>query len=111
MGGGGRGVRRAAVVVGRATEQARLLAAVHDVRTGGSSTLFLLGEGGVGKTRLLSEVSAECRRVGVAVFSGRAPVTAPVPFSVLAEALRSWLRSQPAVPSLRRAVSHDVPTK
>ena len=88
----GGGVRRAAVVVGREVELDELVRAVHDARAGGSSCAFLIGEGGVGKTRLLAEVAAESRQLGLAVMAGRSPVTTPVAFSVLAEALRSWLR-------------------
>src|SRR6266550_244162 len=87
------GVRRAAVVVGREVELDQLVRAVHEARAGGSSCVFLVGEGGVGKTRLLSEVAAESRQLGLAVMSGRSPVTTPVAFSIVAEALRSWLRS------------------
>ena len=62
--------------------------------------MFLVGEGGVGKTRLLAEVAAESRQLGLAVLTGRSPVTTPVAFSVVAEALRSWLRIFP-LPSFR----------
>jgi DNA-binding CsgD family transcriptional regulator/tetratricopeptide (TPR) repeat protein len=87
------GVRRAAVVVGREVELDQLVRAVHGAREGGSSCAFLVGEGGVGKTRLLAEVAAESRQLGLAVMAGRSPVATPVAFSVLAEALRSWLRA------------------
>src|SRR2546425_322503 len=87
------GVRRAAVVVGREVELDQLVRAVHETRAGGSSCAFLVGEGGVGKTRLLAEVAAESRQLGLVVMSGRSPVATPVAFSVLAEALRSWLRA------------------
>jgi ATP/maltotriose-dependent transcriptional regulator MalT len=81
------------VVVGREFEIDHLLRAVHESRAGGSSCVFLVGEGGVGKTRLLAEVAAESRQLGLAVLAGRSPVTTPVAFSVVAEALRSWLRA------------------
>src|SRR5438874_4962819 len=73
---------------------------MHDGRSGAAKCVVLVGEGGVGKTRLLAELAAASRQLGVAVLSGRAPVTTPVAFSVVAEALRSWLRAQPAVASL-----------
>ena len=88
-------VRRASVVVGREVELERLIRAVRGARAEGSNCVFLVGEGGVGKTRLLGEVAAEGRQLGVAVMSGRSPVTSPVAFSVVAEALRSWLRAHP----------------
>src|SRR5439155_14469302 len=86
------GVRRAGVVVGREVELDQLVRSAHATRAGASSCVFLLGEGGVGKTRLLAEVAAESRQLGLAVMAGRSPVTTPVAFSVVAEALRSWLR-------------------
>ncbi len=85
-------MRRSAVVVGREVELEQLSRAVHDVGAGASQCLFLVGEAGVGKTRLLAEVGALARRLGVAVMSGRAPVTTPLAFSVVSEALRSWVR-------------------
>jgi DNA-binding NarL/FixJ family response regulator len=101
--GGGIGVRRAAVVVGREVELDLLLRAVQRARTGEPSCVLLLGEGGVGKTRLLTETGAASRRLGLAVLAGRAPITAPVAFSVVAEALRSWLRGHPTEENERAA--------
>ena len=84
------------MVVGREVELDRLLRAVHELRAGtGPSCFFLIGEGGVGKTRLLAEVVAESRQLDLAVLTGRSPVTTPVAFSVVADALRSWLRAHP----------------
>jgi DNA-binding CsgD family transcriptional regulator/tetratricopeptide (TPR) repeat protein len=53
------------------------------------------GEGGIGKTRLLADVVACAERLGVAVLAGRAPLATPAAFSLVADALRSWLRSHP----------------
>ena len=80
------GVRRAAVVVGREVELDQLVRAVHETRAGGSSCAFLVGEGGVGKTRLLAEMGRESRGLGLAVLAGRAPVTTPVTVCVHAGA-------------------------
>lgn len=96
---GGAGVRRAAVVAGREVELDLLLRAVSGARTGQTSCIVLLGEGGVGKTRLLAETAAASRQLGLGVLAGRAPITTPVAFSVVAEALRSWLRGHPFVPT------------
>lgn len=89
---GGAGVRRASVVVGREVELDRLLRAVRDARGGAASCVLLVGEGGVGKTRLMAETATAARRLGLGVLTGRAPITTPLPFSVIADALRSWLR-------------------
>jgi DNA-binding CsgD family transcriptional regulator/tetratricopeptide (TPR) repeat protein len=95
---GGLGVRRAAVVVGRATELDELLRAVRSARSGRGSSILLLGEGGVGKTRLLGEAAVAARQAGIGLLSARAPITTPVAFSVVAEALRSWLRGHAVEP-------------
>lgn len=92
---GGVGVRRAGVVAGREVELDLLLRAVRGARAGEASCTLLVGEGGVGKTRLLGEAAAAGRQLGVGVLAGRAPITTPVAFSVVAEALRSWLRGHP----------------
>ena len=90
----GGGVRRASLVVGREVELDHLLRGVRTrAERATPGCVFVVGEGGVGKTRLLAEIAAESRQLGLAVLSGRAPVTTPVAFSVVAEALRSWLRA------------------
>jgi DNA-binding CsgD family transcriptional regulator len=84
------------VVVGRDGELETLRGAIRSARAGEPSCVVLLGEGGVGKTRLLGEVSTFARQSGITVLSGRAPIVTPAPFSVFTEALRSWLRGHPA---------------
>lgn len=86
------GVRRSSVVVGRRADLDRVRAVLQSARNAASACLFLTGEGGIGKTRLLAEGVLEARRAGMAVLVGRASITAPVAFGVIAEALRSWLR-------------------
>ena len=58
------------VLVGRATEMATLGAAFEAVRQGGPSALLIGGEAGVGKTRLISEFSAQARAAGARVLTG-----------------------------------------
>jgi ATP/maltotriose-dependent transcriptional regulator MalT len=93
---GGAGVRRAAVVVGREVELERLTRAIDDARGGRATAVLVVGEGGVGKTRLIGEVAATGRQRGIAVLAGRAPIASPSAFSVVSEALRSWLRGHPS---------------
>jgi DNA-binding NarL/FixJ family response regulator len=83
------------MTVGREAELDHLLRVVRSLGDGGSVSLFITSEGGVGKTRLLNEVAAEGRRRGTSVLSARAPITTPVAFGLIAEALRSWLRAHP----------------
>ena len=96
----GLGARRAAVVVGREAELDALERALKAATDGGASCIVVRGEGGVGKTRLLHEAAASARRTGVAVLAGRAPIISPPAFSVISEALRSWLRGH-ELPPLR----------
>ena len=96
---GGAGVRSATVLVGREAELDQLLRAVRGARAGQPSCTLVVGEGGVGKTRLLGEATAAARRMGLGVAAGRAPITEPAPFSIIAQALRSWSRGHPLTPT------------
>jgi DNA-binding CsgD family transcriptional regulator len=94
----GRGVRSATVTVGREAENDILARALDDARAGLPGCTLLAGEGGVGKSRLLHEAAAAARRSGLGVAAGQAAISAPAPFSLVAEALRSWLRGHPHPP-------------
>ena len=96
--GGGR-VRSATVLVGREAELDQLLRAVRGARAGQPSCTLVVGEGGVGKSRLLGEATAAARRLGLGVAAGRAPITEPAPFSIVTQALRSWSRGHPLTPT------------
>jgi predicted ATPase/class 3 adenylate cyclase len=56
--------------VGRAPERTRLLQAVERTRTGSGTLMLIAGEAGVGKSRLVEEVAAEARRLGLRVLTG-----------------------------------------
>ncbi len=86
------------MVVGREDELELLRGAARGARAGETTSIVLVGEGGVGKTRLLAEVATFARQTGVTVLSGRAPIVTPAPFSVFTEVLRSWLRAHDVVP-------------
>ena len=96
---GGGGVRSATVLVGREAELDQLLRAVRGARAGQPSCTLVVGEGGIGKSRLLGEATAAARRLGLGVAAGRAPITGPAPFSIVAQALRSWSRGHPLTPT------------
>src|SRR6516164_3682797 len=98
MGDGG-GVRSATVLIGREAEFDQLLRAVRGARAGQPSCTLVVGEGGVGKSRLLGEATVAARRMGLGVAAGRAPITGPAPFSIIAQALRSWSRGHPLTPT------------
>ena len=97
--GGRAGQRWSPVVVGREVELDHLLRAVRGARAGQPSCTLVVGEGGVGKSRLLGEAAAAARSLVLAVATARAPISAPAPFSVVTEALRSWSRGQPLAPT------------
>ena len=78
------------VLVGR-DEEARLLrAALTAAGTGRGSTVFVAGEAGIGKSRLVREVARTAAESGLAVLAGRAVAGgSPTPFRPFAEALTS----------------------
>ncbi|MGZ6899588.1 MAG: ATP-binding protein [Acidimicrobiia bacterium] len=86
---------RADVTVGRRRELARVADALDRARAGGSACLVLVGEGGVGKTRLVTEALATAARLGVVCGVGRAPVASAPAFCVVRDALRALLRTCP----------------
>ena len=84
----GAGVRSATVTVGREAETDILARAMTGAQAGQSGCTLLVGEGGVGKSRLLHDMAAAARRDGISTAAGRAAISAPAPFSLIAEALR-----------------------
>ena len=78
------------VLVGRDEEARRLRAALAAAGTGCGSTVFLAGEAGIGKSRLVREVVRTAGESGLTVLAGRAVAGgAPTPFRPFAEALTS----------------------
>ncbi|MEY2249127.1 ATP-binding protein, partial [Streptomyces sp. BF23-18] len=63
---------RPAGLVGRDVELGRLKRAVGHLLSGLGGILEITGEPGIGKTRLLRELSADARSRGVQVLEGRA---------------------------------------
>ncbi len=86
---------RSPVVVGRVDELAAIGSALRELPRRGAC-LFLLGEAGSGKTRLLRETRDQARTRDLpCLVGGAATLGAPPAFGVLAEALREWVRSNP----------------
>jgi len=78
------------VLVGRDEEARRLRAALAAAGTGCGRTVFLAGEAGIGKSRLVREVVRAAGESGLTVLAGRAVAGgAPTPFRPFAEALTS----------------------
>lgn len=91
-------------LVGRDDELGDLEAALARARLGHGSLKLVLGEAGIGKSRLVSELALAAQGAGVAVLSGRAPETdRPAPFRPFAEALSARFRGcgPPELPELR----------
>ena len=60
----GSGVRSATITVGREAQREVLARAVEGARAGQSACVLVIGEGGVGKTRLLQDAVEVARRAG-----------------------------------------------
>ncbi len=103
------------VVIGRAQEVAALDAALSAGGHGHGETVLLLGEAGVGKSRLAKEVSGLADQRGWVVLNGRAvPSPGPAPFRPIVEALLSALRvtglpDAPELAPFRAALGRLVP--
>jgi DNA-binding CsgD family transcriptional regulator len=73
-----------------------LSAALDSLAAGRGSCLFVVGEPGIGKSRLATEFAAAASRRGVWVLQGRASSTGvTVPYQALSAALLHGLRSRP----------------
>lgn len=94
---------RSAATIGREAELAAIAEALEEARRGRGSCLFLVGEAGSGKTRLLQEAAASAAHMRMNVLAGEAPHTLkPPPFGTIASAFRSWTRrADPPVDELR----------
>ena len=91
------------MVVGRDEEWQALQRALDRLADGHGTTAVVVGEAGVGKSRLLREAAEEGVRRGAVVLTGRAVERdSPLPFRPVAEALFSHLRKSgpPQVPEL-----------
>ncbi len=93
-------------LVGRQAEFGRLRALLRDAAAGRPVVALVSGDAGVGKTRLVTELSAEARDSGFAVLTGRcAELADTVPYLPLADALRDAAAGSPASGPLRDALA------
>jgi DNA-binding CsgD family transcriptional regulator/tetratricopeptide (TPR) repeat protein len=103
------------VLVGRDDEVRLLLDALDGAVGGAGGTWFVAGEAGVGKSRLVREVSRHADARGMTVLTGRAvPDGVPVALRPLAEAVLSGLRrndvlESPELRPFRVALGRLVP--
>ncbi len=86
-------------LVGRATELNTLVGALTAADSGAGSTVFVVGESGIGKTKLVEALVEYASRRGFATAIGRAyPVETGVPYAVFSDALMPLLRGiEPSV--------------
>ncbi|MBO2453815.1 AAA family ATPase [Actinomadura barringtoniae] len=80
-------------MVGREAELAGVTALVDGVREGRGGVLLVLGEAGIGKSRLLAEAARHARDAGLLVLTGRS-VEGGGAYRPLAEALMGHLRQE-----------------
>lgn len=84
---------RAPMLIGRDPELAAIGRAIEGARTGRGRAVFILGESGIGKSRLASTVASRARADGMRLLRGRgSALGAAIPFRSLTEALLSLLR-------------------
>src|SRR4051794_10716169 len=105
-------------IIGRTRELEVLRAGLEGAGAGRGSTVVVVGEAGIGKSRLLREVRRWCSELGAVALVGRCVETATtIPFRPLAEALLAAYRSGPldadpdVLPfrgALRRLVPNDT---
>ena len=86
----------AAPLVGRGGELARVGSLLADVSRA-SKTLFIVGEPGVGKTRLAAAVAADAVGRGFTVLHGRCEEGLAAPYQPVIEAFGPWLAACPDV--------------
>ena len=102
-------------LIGREAELAALTTAMEKARDGLGSVVFVTGDAGVGKSRLVREASAAAAASGMRVITGRAvDSTVPVPFRPVTEALLKLARDGvvpegPEIADYRPALGSLVP--
>ncbi|HUR75874.1 MAG TPA: AAA family ATPase [Sporichthya sp.] len=81
-------------IIGRDSDLAEIRDALEDAGSGAGSVVAVVGEAGVGKSRLVREGAAEARRAHCSVLLGRAvPGQSAAPYRPIAEALNSYFRA------------------
>ena len=94
---GAASVRRVSgVFVGRERELAELTSALDDVLSGQGGLVFIIGEPGIGKTRLAAELRVQALAHGCRWLEGRYDKEGSIPLKPYAEAVRAYLSTEPA---------------
>ena len=87
--------RTTADLVGRRGELSRGLALFRKVASGRGTTLWILGEAGIGKTRLCEGLLAQAAAEGASTLRGAAFPAPGAPFAAVIEALDGLVRPRP----------------
>src|SRR5262245_8906184 len=91
----GRSAVERAPFVGRRDELAKLVSRLRRAADGRGGVVAVLGEAGVGKTRLTEELIAQAPQAGILVLRGRAYESArALPLALWVEALRDHVQAQ-----------------
>ena len=81
-------------LIGRSADLALLSRSLDEAAKGSGRTVFIVGEGGIGKTRLAAALAERAQKKGWMAVSGRAyPVETGVPYAVFSDALVPLMRS------------------
>jgi DNA-binding CsgD family transcriptional regulator len=95
-------------LVGRARELAELERALDELAAGGQWCVQIVGEPGIGKSRLLAELRRRGEARGYLVLDGRAAeFERDIPFGLIVDALNDYFGS--LEPAVLRALDEDVP--
>ena len=95
-------------LVGRARELAELEGALDQLAAGASWCVQIVGEPGIGKSRLLAELCRRGEDRGYLVLNGRAAeFERDIPFGLIVDALNDYFGS--LEPAVLRALDDDVP--
>jgi DNA-binding CsgD family transcriptional regulator len=87
---------RSPFTVGREQELARIRTALRASARGQGSAIFVAGDHGMGKSRLVLDAVEQAQSCGMAVLRGRGSTTGPgAPFRALSQALLSFARIAP----------------
>ncbi len=82
-----------ALLVGRSVELALLSRTIDEAAKGAGRSVFLVGEGGIGKTRLANAAAERAAKRGWSVAIGRSyPVETGVPYALFSDALLPLVR-------------------
>src|SRR4051812_26077265 len=99
-----------APLIGRSAELALLTRTIDEAAQGSGRSVFIVGEGGIGKTRLAAAAAARATKRGWNVVVGRAyPVETGVPYALFSDALLPLVQKMDpsALSVLTRGASAD----